>query len=399
LAGLSIDPACVALLFFVTMWGLFLALLSPTLPAALAGVLIGLVAGLVHNPTFFSTHPAHLVALLAASLLAAPVLRWWCDKLTTFTTATGSSFRFGNFHVQLDSRFLVVLAFFVLSVALTGHFNELKADGILVNQGFYDAWVASVVFFLFLGITVTLLGLRTPEREPFSSRLSILFSDADQEELEYFRSEILEMGYLSESFERVLTIEDYSSDYRAYLVNVRSTSIIRNRFDDLDHRTVIPVGYAPDGFSRGSRPEVCAQFFSARVGDTETLGQPFLVRDKPAKFNVPLELERGQSKTLYYEYDAWMECGQPQTVVVSRYTHRVSTSLTTHLGPEKGRVCLRRLNPADAQNEELPYGSVISFSGERLVKGGSLALFELLEPNLCEKDDENVSAPTIPLDE
>jgi hypothetical protein len=173
------------------MWGFFLALLVPTLPGALAGSAIGLVFGIAHNPSFFSAHQEVLVVLIVAAFLIALFVHWVGKRLTALIAATGSSFRFGNYQVQLDSRFLVVIAFFVLALALTGHFHELWADGVLIEKGFYEAWTASVVFFLVLGIGVTLLGLRNPEREPFSSRLSILFADAGQEELEYFRSQIL----------------------------------------------------------------------------------------------------------------------------------------------------------------------------------------------------------------
>jgi hypothetical protein len=123
---------------------------------------------------------------------------------------------------RADTRYSIIMGAFLVSLLVTYFFGKLviQEDPRGFWYGFYEAWTASLVFFLILGIAGTLVSLYRPEKDTFSQRVRILFGGRQDEAVDFISESIRKIGYYSDDVKRTYTIKQYDAVSDAFLIRV-----------------------------------------------------------------------------------------------------------------------------------------------------------------------------------
>jgi hypothetical protein len=230
--------------------------------------------------------------------------------------------------VMEDYRILVVLISVVSAGAVTLFFAKMRASEVVERgfwHGFYEAWTASLAFFLILGLAGTIVSFYRPEKDTFETKIRILCGGRIGTEVDYIRAIITKFGYFCESVTRTYTVKSWDSVRRAYEIEVTHETVNMNFFGENSHDhggfKIIPDELNPPLDPVGTLIEV-------KVGDRLVCdAMPIPVAGLTKTWNM--ELPKGKTirtvvrHKLWYQSDVTHNFTPPRFIKVL-HTHIIS---------------------------------------------------------------------------
>ncbi len=371
-----------SLTFFCVAWCLAAASIKNRVPyLALSSIFAALIS-IFHFKDKIGVTEYFFSILGTVSFIAIFLVHFLVRFIQREFRSKNRILKIGGYIIPVDNRTGIICASFFVSMALTGHFHELMRQKILISQGFYASWTSNLLFFITLGLALALVGLRNPEREPFSRRLSILFSSADEREMKYYSSLVQEMGYVAVTTKRTIKIQEYSPQYKALKLYNVLESEVRNCFDDIEHSHEPVFGFTPDPIEGANAPEVLGQLLRFSCKDV-VIAQPQTVDKRGLSIPVAIDLDVGESANIFVEYWVWQPLAESVQFAHQRFTRHAVVEIANQLDEKYSTV---EILDADGESISIEPGGVEIVSDERCVAKGDGYKFTFVAP-------EQVSEP------
>jgi len=217
----------------------------------------------------------------------------------------------------------------------------------------------SLVFFILVGVTLTVNSMRQPEDEKLSRKVEHIFPTVQTESKlsKHLIDKISELACINKLTERVISISDYSEKDKFIKLSIKSLSLIKNMHNNHHFSS----SNLPWGFSIGEckpETEILGEVHEISIihnlieGAEERHILPGIVQlTKEKTFHkMPLPLELNAEKEVLYKTNAWAweHESKKWTFNSSRYTEKrkfsisndtgITFNLTIELTDERGHI-------------------------------------------------------------
>jgi hypothetical protein len=138
---------------------------------------------------------------------------------------------------RLDWRAWGIIAAAVVSILGTAiiYYLGYWLDPATHMGSVFSAWVGGLALFLVAGSVVAIVSLVRPENESFDARARILFRRQAGKHIDYIVSKIKEaLEHYSERTMNKITIIDYDSTSRRFLITSTNSVFVRSYLDDVE---------------------------------------------------------------------------------------------------------------------------------------------------------------------
>lgn len=186
----------------------------------------------------------------------------------------------------------------------------------------FVAWSGELLFFTIVGLAVTLITVEKPEdprSRPVADRIKILFGISQVPDVMIrYTEELLEgMARYAKDVKRCVTVTDYDPQINAYKVQVTISYAVQNVLHDKPITESIPFTIEPDKFDNFSNAEM-GKINSVVVGGSEKINAYTPIKIDGFSTNLEFTIPASGSVDIEFDYEVWMKCDEPQTVVAKR---------------------------------------------------------------------------------
>lgn len=294
-------------------------------------------------PSLFRIITICLITLIAYLILSRSALSYLLEYSIICTIVIFlsllSSTHIRKFWKGLDWRLQIVIIATAIVIVVTWYasFVDKITDVATFLGAFYAAWVASLAFFLVLGVIGTIVSLAKPENEPFETRARILLRGQTGPHIDYainkFRNTL---EHFADSTATTVNIRVFDGSSRKYGAELEDRTVVKSYITDTETRydanismkeaTLPPTGYPK-----------CALYY-CRVGGVPQSTEEF---DDQISRKIPTTVHANSSCVVEHGMSIWMRSNdEAYDHEVSRFTRSLSLRINNHIG-NNNRIKLR----------------------------------------------------------
>lgn len=243
----------------------------------------------------------------------------------------------------------IALALFVGLLAILSVFTEELAglfsdDWVLGTvQGLNSLLVSlfsALIFFLVIGVTSLIVGLRNPQDDAIESRVEYLFSGShiSSDAKEYLKSQVTKLSAYCRSVEVKLTLEEFDADAAAFRISVDAQQFLQSCIHDeayVDEDVCLDVEADPIEGKDPLGEVYCEELYveGEPKAKWRDLSRKTLTREN-LYYREPRKLEVAADSMARYGNQHWIWCAADEGYLYTtrRYTEEFSVSLRNKSG-------------------------------------------------------------------
>jgi hypothetical protein len=222
--------------------------------------------------------------------------------------------------------------------------------------------------------------LRDPGEGSLEDRIRILFGSEQIPDcvLNYNKRTLSSLSAYAENANRLIIVDTYDQDLRAYRVKVKTTYIYKNLMKDTGYDETLPLHVTPDDFTTNA-PAEFGKVTSITIDGSQMITKQLPIERNGLTTELRLKMDKRGRSEVVFEYWTWMAVDAAQTMNPRRIVEVFDMKVVSQCDNVSPRL---QIEGDQAGPKSLLYGQPISFSTvQGISPGEKIFEFRFLSPS------------------